>query len=44
MDTQVDYRLSANSTNPIANSVVKRALDRKADSILFKSSLLKEKY
>jgi hypothetical protein len=34
MDTQVDYRLSANSTNPIANSVVKRALDRKADSIL----------
>lgn len=34
MDTQVDYRLSATSTNPIANSVVKRALDRKADSIL----------
>ena len=34
MDIQVDYRLSATSTNPIANSVVKRALDRKADSIL----------
>lgn len=34
MGIQVDYRLSATSTNPIANSVVKRALDRKADSIL----------
>lgn len=34
MGIQVDYRLSATSTNPIVNSVVKRALDRKADSIL----------
>ena len=34
MDIQVDYKLSATSTNPIANSVVKHALDRKADSIL----------
>lgn len=34
MDIQVDYKLSATSTNPIANSVVKHALDRKADSVL----------
>lgn len=39
MDIQVDYRLSATSTNPIANSVVKRALDRKADSILLNNKV-----